>query len=519
MHEIFNILVSHARAMWRYRWAALVLAWVVAIGGWLHVTQMPDVYRSSARVHIDTDSILRPLLRGLAVEANISHRIQLMTRTLLSQPNMEKLARMTDMHLQAETPLALERITDQMRSRISISSEARQGNLFTISYRDEDPRKAQEVVQALLTIFMETTLGESRQDTNSAQRFLDQQISEYERRLAEAEQRRADFRRANVGMLPGDRGSYYQRLQTVEGQIEETQLRIREAENRRAELQKQLERERPTVDGPGSVWDSPLRVDARIDSLQEQLDNLLLRFTENHPDVVALRKTIADLQAQREEELALRAEAMEGFEGAAASGSPLYQQIRLSISDTDAEIATLKVRLAEFQRQGARLREAVDTIPQIEAEMQRLDRDYDVNRRQYDELLKRRETAEISQLAEDRGEHVQFRIIDPARLPSGPDGPDRPMFYSMSLLAGLGVGLGIAFLLAQLRPVFDSRKSLADLGYPVLGTVSWILTPVQRARARVEHAGFASSLLVLVVAYVGMIVAGDHVRSFLTQLI
>jgi polysaccharide chain length determinant protein (PEP-CTERM system associated) len=524
MHDIFNQLLSHARAMWRYHWIALAATWLICLAGWFHVAQMPNEYRSSARVHIDTDSILRPLLRGLAVEANVTQRIQLMTRTLLSQPNLEKLARMTDMHLAAQNQAELEQVTDRMRSRISIGSEARQPNLFNISYRDTDPKKAQEVVQALLTIFMETTLGKSREDSDSAQRFLDQQIQEYEQRLSDAESRRADFRRTNVGMLPSDQGGYYQRLQSVESQIEQTRLQMREAENRRVELNRQLEREKPVLEAQtgSSVWDSPLRVDSRIDALQQQLDALLLRFTENHPDVIALRNTIGDLQAQRDEELALRAEAMASFEGlgGGASGNPLYQQLRILISNADAELASLRVRLAEFERQRDQLRRMVDTIPQIEAEMQRLDRDYEVNRSQYEELLKRRETAQISQVAEDQGENVQFRIIDPARMPREADGPNRPLYFTAVLALGLGIGIGLAFLVSQLRPVFDNRRVLTEVtGFPVLGTVSLMLSPAQQARSRTELAGFAAATVVLLMVWTGIVMLAPATHSLVTRFI
>ncbi|MDX9740805.1 MAG: GNVR domain-containing protein [Gammaproteobacteria bacterium] len=521
MHDLMNQVVAYARGMWRYRWLALALAWVISIAGWIHAAQLADVYRASARVHIDTDSMLRPLLRGLAVEANISQRIQLMTRTLLSQPNMEKLARMTDVHLRAKTPEALERQTEQMRRRISISSEVRQPNLFTISYNDTDPQQAHRVVQALLTIFMETTLGESRQDGDTARRFLDEQIAEYEQRLAEAEARLAAFRRDNVGMLPGDRGGYYQRLQGVEGQLEATRLQLRETENRRAELARQLERERPSgqASAGASVWDSPTRVDARIGALQVNLDDLLLRYTENHPDVISLRKTIADLELERERELALRAEAMADFDlGSGPQSSPVAQQIRMSMSGSDAEIASLKVRVAEFERQRDRLKEMVDTIPKIEAEMQRLDRDYNVNRSQYEELLRRRESAQLSKVAEDQGEQVQFRIIDPARLPRDPDGPDRPALYSASLFAGLGGGLGLAFLLAQLRPVFDNRRILSEVtGFPVLGTVSWVRDSAQQARARIEMAGFGLAGVMLLLCYGGVVMLGAAAHNLLTR--
>lgn len=527
MHDILNQVIGHLRASWRYRWLALVMAWVISVGGWIHFAQMPDQYQSSARVHLDTDSILRPLLRGLAVEADVSQRVQLMTRTLLSQPNMEKLARMTDMHLRADSPASLERLTDQVRTRISIGSDRNQPNLFTISYRDTDPAKAQEVVQALLTIFMESTLGESRQDSDIAQRFIDRQIADYERRLEEAEQRLANFRRDNVGMLPGDRGSYYQRLQAIENQKEEAQLRLSEAENRRAELQRQLESESPRMEGQDSsiAWwqDTPTRLDSRIENLESQLDELLLRFTENHPDVISHRRTIEDLREQRDEELALRAEAMSGFGGGSAGSgqdNPMFQQIRMAISGADAEIASLRVRVAEFERQGERLRNMVDTIPQIEAEMQRLNRDYDVNKRQYEELLRRRETAQISQVAEDRGEQVQFRIVDPARLPRDPSGPDRPLYFAMSLFGGLGAGLGLAFLLSQVRPVFDNRRTLSEItGLPVLGTVSWVLTPIERTRARIGLAGFVMASAILLVVFGGVVMFEVTVHDMVTRYI
>ena len=188
------------------------------------------------------------------------------------------------------------------------------------------------------------------------------------------------------------------------------------------------------------------------------------------------------------------------------------------MSGADAEIASLKVRVADFERQRDRLKELVDTIPKIEAEMQRLDRDYNVNRSQHDELLRRRESAQLSKVAEDQGEQVQFRIIDPARLPRDPSGPDRPALYSASLLAGLGGGLGLAFLLAQLRPVFDNRRNLAEItGFPVLGTVSWVRDTAQQAKARIELAGFGLAGAMLLLCYGGVVMLGSAAHDLLTR--
>jgi len=150
--------------------------------------------------------------------------------------------------------------------------------------------------------------------------------------------------------------------------------------------------------------------------------------------------------------------------------------------------------------------------------MQRLDRDYSVNRSQYEELLRRRESAQLSKVAEDQGEQVQFRIIDPARLPRDPDGPDRPALYSASLFAGLGGGLGLAFLLAQLRPVFDNRRILSEVtGFPVLGTVSWVRDSAQQARARIEMAGFGLAGVMLLLCYGGVVMLGAAAHNLLTR--
>ena len=524
MHELLNIILGYVRSAWRYRWLALGLAWAISLAGWLYVAQMPDEYRSSARVHLDTDSILRPLLRGLTVDVNVSQRVQLLTRTLLSQPNLENLARATDMHLQATTPADMDRVVDRLRARINIGSDRRQPNLFNISYSDTDPRKAQEVVQALLNIFMETTLGEARQDTDLAQRFLDQQIREYEQRLIDAEQRLADFRRANVGMMPTDRGGYYSRLQDVERQLEQAQLQIREVQNRRDELARQLAREQPVIEGGAgtSWWGATSPYDARIQNMEAQLDELLLRFTERHPDVISLRRTIADLEEQRRQDMALLndADSASFAEQEATRTNPVFQSLRLAISSADAEIASLQVRVGQHEGELQRLRNMVDTIPKIEAEMKQLDRDYSLNQSQFNTLIQRRETAQMSQVVEERGEQVQFRIIEPPRVPRSAAGPNRPMYYAMVLMVALGAGAGLAFIISQLRPVFSNRKTLAaETGFPVLGSVTWAMTPIQKARMRLGFLTFAAMTAGLLLVFGGVVLFEAPLHQAVSRLI
>jgi polysaccharide chain length determinant protein (PEP-CTERM system associated) len=516
MHELFAQILAYVRGTWRYRWLALTVAWIVCIAGWLYVSQMPDQYRASARVHVDTDSMLRPLLRGLAVDTNITQRVNLMTRTLLTRPNLEKVARMTDMHLEARTDAEMEAVVERLRRGISLQGTDRE-NLYTLAYRDENPQRAHAVVQALQTIFVESALGDTRVDTDMAQRFIEQQIQEYEQRLEAAEHRLAQFRRENVGMLPGERGDYYQRLQRAQAELEEARLRLREAENRRDEVRRQLAGEEPTfgIMGGGQPHSATSTLDGRIEQTQQRVDELLLQYTEQHPDVVALRRLLQDLHEQRAAERALLVDSGAEPDGTRLETNPVYQQMRMTLSNSEVEVSALRVRVQRHQEQVQELQQLVDTIPAIEAELKRLDRDYAVNRENYEQLLRRRESATISQSVEDRGEQVQFRVVEPARVPTSPAAPNRPMLFAGVLFLGLGAGAGLAFVVAQLRPVFDNRKLLNSItGFPVLGTVSLVRNARARMRQRLELVSFASVTASLLAACGLIIVMGGiHIQA------
>ena len=515
MQELLNQLLGYARGVWRYRWIILIIAWPIAVIGWVQVVQMPNVYRASAQVHVDTESLLRPLMRGLAVDVNLQQRVNMMTRTLLTRPNLEQIARMTDLHLQAHTPEQMDRVVNQLRSGISISGGQRE-NIYTIAYQHGDPVRAHAVVQGALTFFVETALGETRGEGDMVQQFLQQQIEEFEQRLEAAERRRAEFRRQNVGLMPGDRGDYYQRLQRVQGQLQEAELRLREAENRRDEIERQLAGEEPVfgIMGDNATGSEVTSVDPRLNELRGRLDDLLLTYTERHPDVGILKRRIEDLEQQRQQELALLRQARPT--GGGLETNPVHQQMRMALSNAQVEVSSLRVRVEDHQNQIDELQRLVDVIPDIEAELARLDRDYNIVRSNYQSLLERREQAQMTQTLEQRGENIQFRVVEPARVPRAPAGPNRPLFYTASLVVGLGAGGGLAFLVSLLRPVFDNRKSLSQgTGFPVLGSVSRL--PFRRlvVKERLELASFVAVAGLLLASYGLMLTMGERLGALL----
>jgi hypothetical protein len=174
----------------------------------------------------------------------------------------------------------------------------------------------------------------------------------------------------------------------------------------------------------------------------------------------------------------------------------------MSLTEAELEVTTVRGKLGDQERRVAELRRAVDTVPEVEAELKRLNRDYDVTKKQYEELLGSLESARLSEQAEQSSDDIKFKIIDPPVASLQPVAPNRPLFLTIVLLAALGAGGALAFLQNQLAPVFTSRRRLAELTrVPVLGTITLVQTSQQRLTARVAAVAFGGAVLALVAAY------------------
>ena len=509
--QLFLQIEIFLRDVWRYRWASIVAAWIIALVGWAVVYTIPDKYMASSKILVDTDSILRPLLQGLAVETNIQSKLDMMTRTLLSRPNLEKLIKATDMDLNVTTPEAKEALFAGLRSQIGIESsgdkrgfQRSKETLYTITYQHRNPDKAKQIVQALLTIFIETTLGGSRQDSDVAQKFLDRQIDEYEKKLVEAEQRLMDFKKKNLGMIPGQGKDYFSVLADMKTLLENANFQLSQAKKKHTELKRQESEMIAKLSSPssGSIQTA---VDSRIESLNKQLDSLLLKYTEEHPSVAELKQSIQALEEQKKKELASVAEGKSA--NSVLESSPVYQELQMSLGKASAEVETIKVQVEEYKKRIQKLQERVEVLPKIEAELASLNRGYMINKKQYDTLLARRESAKMSQEAESAGDQVKFQIIEPPHVPSAPSAPNRLILNSAVLLAGLAGGLGLVFLFGQFNPVIHDQKTLRQVtGIPVFGSVSLVRSQEMIRKRKMDILIYASGMFVLVLVYVGVLI-------------
>jgi polysaccharide chain length determinant protein (PEP-CTERM system associated) len=476
------------RDVFRYRWVAFAIAWGVCLVAWPVVLSIPPKYEARARVFVDPSTALKPVIQGLAIEQDLNAELNLVRQSLLSRPNLQKIVTEARLAPQPLSPAIEARLLDDLSQRIDIEAVSQPtgsdnpvpSKVYTISFDDSDRSRSLKVVQILLNSFMEGTLGGKRKDSEEAQKFVEGQIKDYEVKLGEAEQRLADFKKHNVGMVPGDQqgGDYFTRLQTEIDAEKKAQTTLGIAVTRRTALAEQLRGEAPAAAGamggmgPGGV---PIRGGtlSQIQETQAKLDELLLRFTDKHPDVIALRQTLADLKQRRAAELdALKRGDAGAAAASGATSNPVYQSIQLQLNQADVEIAGLRGELADHQTRISELRRMVDTQPQVEAEFARLNRDYAVNKAQYTALVERLEKARLGGEAEATGS-VRFEIIDPPTADPNPISPNRSALLAMVLLVGLGAGAGVAYLITLAKPVFHSARQLLErTGVSVLGVIS-----------------------------------------------
>jgi polysaccharide chain length determinant protein (PEP-CTERM system associated) len=529
MNGLVENIFEEVRGAWRFRWWGLLAAWIVGVMGWFIVMLLPDLYEGRSTVFVDTRTALRPVLQGLAVEQDVDAELNFVRQSLLGTPQLEKIAR--DVGLLTPDLADVRKRTaliDSMRDHttITVNSASSQGDLnagsiYSIVYQDPDRARSLKVVVELLNTLIVDTLGGKRQGSQDAQKFLETQIKDYESRLGAAEDRLADFKKQHVGAMPTEQGGYFTRLQTEMDTVKNTQQALSVAISRRDELTRQLHGE-PALStanasaAPGAAGASGAGGDtlSRIREAQAHLDELLLNFTDKHPDVIAARQTLEELQARRAQELEqLRRGDANALANSGATANPVYQSIQLELNKAEVEIASLNRQLADHQGRVVELRRALDTMPKVEAEYAQLNRDYDVNKTQYTALLTQLEKAKLGQEADTSGS-VRFEIVEPPNAEYHPVSPHRALLVLGVFVLAIGAGGAIAYLIQMMQPVFWSVKGLTEYtGVTVLGAVSAAFPKAIDRRRRLDLAFytlFVSGFVLLGAVVLGFSMLGQH---------
>lgn len=520
MNQVVDRLYDDARSAWRFRWLGMGVAAAAALIGWIITFAIPDSYEARASVFVNTSTALKPVLQGLAMEQDVNVQLNFVRQSLLSGEPLERIARSSGVLKQSDTdPRLVATSLEDFASRVEIDvrsanpqdPEHNAGTVYTFTYRDINRLRALKAAETIFQTFIEETLGGKREGAAGAQKFLATQIKEYEQRLREAEDRLAEFKKSNIGLMPTEQGGYFTQLQTELDASKKSENDLSVAVSRRAELARQLRGEAvigavAVTNSSGGAMIGGGDAVSRIKEAQARLDELLLRYTDKHPDVLAARATLAELQSRRAAEIeSLRRGDAGAVAASGVSTNPVYQNIVLQLNQVDVEIASLRGQLGQHRAKAGELRLRLDTAPQVEAKFAQLNRDYDVNKSQYTALLANFEKAALGERADSAGS-VQFDIVQPATSPFTPVAPQRLLLLVGVLVGALALGGGLCYLLHLLNPVVGSMRALTEFTHlPVLGVVSPAFPQQhwQLKRKDLLHFGLAiSALLVVFVAAV-----------------
>lgn len=489
MLNIKDTVMPILSALWQGRRLAMIVTWITCLLGWLTVALLPNVYTSTARLFVDTDTLLRPLMQDLAVTPDFDRQVEIMRDTLFAVPNVEELIERAEIGGDIEDPLKRLELIEDITDKLYLSVLGR--NLFEIGYHHADPEVAHRVVTIMLDIFVQQQIGHSQRDVEVAGAFIDEQIASYDLKLRAAELRVAEFQREHAEEL-GVAARSVRDFDQAETDTRRLRSELESARWRKDQLQTRLDSTPRTVPRGQSNPALPSPAQQQLRDLSNELTRKQLLYTEQHPDIVALRQLIAQATEQ------VRAES----EGGLRVNNPLRQDLTEQYQAVEISITDLERRLRVAENESQALSEKIRQAPQVEADLKRLNRDYDVLLGQYEQLTKRRESAQLARELDEGKKRIEFRTVEEPSKPLKPSGPPHGLFMLGVLIIGVGAGAGLVIFRFLISDTVLTTVQLQD-AFPsltVLGGVSEL--PNNQAGGLEHPSGLATSAACLVGVFV-----------------
>ena len=471
MNGLYDELRIAIHSVWNRRWLALAVAWGVCILGWLVVAMIPNKYESKAQIQVQTQAMLSSQV-GIDPQAQ-RKSIQQLQQTLTSSTNLEKVVRGTDLGSTIASDGELAGKIEGLRANIEVKAE--QDDFFAITAKQPSPKLARDIVQKLIDVAEEDNIAGDRKETGQTLRFLDAQIEARQKALQESEAKRVAYETQNLGLLPGV-GSVSQRMEASRAELSQIESQLIQARSSLAALNGQLAGTPSTLNSPsmGGGGGAP----SALGQAQGELASMRARgFTDSHPDVIAMKNQVAALRAS-------------GGGGSSGGGgyktpNPAYSSLQSMRTERDASATALQARKSAIQADMAQLAAKQTAEPGVAAEYQRINRDYEVQKAQYDKLVGDRDNVSLRGQVETQTDAVQFKVVKTPSLSNVPAAPNRPLLLAAVLIAGLGAGVGAAFALGHLQTSYPTAAKLERAsGLPVIGSISQMLTGAERIARR-----------------------------------
>ncbi|BBB11336.1 XrtA system polysaccharide chain length determinant [Sphingopyxis sp. FD7] len=500
MNSLYDELRVALHSVWTRRWLVLAVAWGICILGWLAIASIPNRYDSRARLLVDVNEILPDEAQVGGGRAQIDQ----IRETLTSARNMEKVAATTGLLPAGASERDAANAVAMLQKNIKVVPQ--QDNIFEItssiavgSLSDADNAKlASGVLDSLITVFRDDQLRGGRINAREGLKFLDAQIADREKALREVEARRAAFEAQNIGLVPGGAGSPAQRVEAARAELGQIDSQLVAAQAQLAAANGQLASTPATIPGVGGVGGGVAR--QQLAGAQNELSAMRSRgLTDAHPDVIALKSQIASLKAQADRE---------GTGGSGGVQNPAYASLAAMRAERQATVSALTARKSQLMNDIARITAQQIQNPGIAAEYDRINGEYTALKAQYDKLLAQREQVRLRGEVQTETDAIRIELLDPPSKPTSPAAPNRPLFLTLVLLAGIGGGVGVAFGLSQVRTSYATAARLERAsGLPVIGSITEVLTPERQVDRRKKLVWLAGGGGALVGLYALLLVA------------
>jgi polysaccharide chain length determinant protein (PEP-CTERM system associated) len=481
VHDYVEILL-------RRIWYIIIPTVVIFIGAIIYAYHAPKEYRATTLILVTPQKIPEAFVRA-TVTSTIGERLQSISQEIMSRTRLEQIISELKLYQEEIKSGSLEGVVELMRKNIKVEIKGNEG-YFTISYIGKDPKIITTVTNKLASLFIEENLKLREQQAQGTSEFLSTELQATKAKLEEQEKMITHFKRQFMGELPEQRDANLRVLEQLQLQYQRVSDSLRAAQDRKLFIQKQLSdlelamASEDSAKGKSSLTGKKKSSqEIQLEQLRDQLSDLQIKYTEKYPDILIVKKKIAELEVEIEK---ARLEKERGLkeEGKGFSIDPRYNEIKDRLITTEKEIERLKEEDARVKAQMTKYGERVEKTFARELEITNLTRDYQNAKETYQSLLRKSQEAQQAENLERRQKGEQFKIIDPARIPGKPFKPDIPKILLIGLLLGMGCGFGMAFLREQMDRSFRDAEDLeATFGLKVLANIPKIENKIEKKAA------------------------------------
>jgi polysaccharide chain length determinant protein (PEP-CTERM system associated) len=531
----------------RRKWQIVFSILFILFGASVYCVVTPERFKSSTTILVVPQRVPENYVKS-TISIKIEDRLGTIKQQVMSRTRLVAVMDELGLFKEDRKKYPVEEVVEDMRKRINI--EVRQTDAFTLSFVHENRQTAMLTTSRLASFFIDENLKNREQQAVGTADFLDSQLQETKKKLEQQEERVKRYKSAFMGELPQQLQANLAVMSRLQDQLKANADATRSAQDRRMFTESQIgtlesqvasiEAQARTASGgavtaaaePISSSDPAVPYLPELNSKRAQLADLSTKYTEQYPEIRRLKEDVARLEKQvatargnspPTQEAAGEPAARQPVAIATNPASPLAREkeeirrLRTVLKGLDLEIQSLKRESGEIRMSVAAVESRVDRSPKREQEMISLTRDYDNLKRSYDELLKKKLDADISQNLEKRQKGEQFQILDPANLPEEPFIPNRPKVFGIAVLAALLLGFGGAFGLEMIDTSVRGAKEFSHFsGIPVLASIPSIHDKAYARKVGRRRAAVFGGLISFTTAVtVFLLVYGEKVRSIL----